>query len=203
MVPCGALAFLALGLACQRGEIGATADTALPLECPKGASATRVDFPDERGGGFAERCMLSDGVSRHGPSREWDRDGRRRAITHWWQGMRHGKTTFWFPNGQKSHEVQHYRWQATGVWTTWDEQGKVTESKDFGPPATDVGQWPMPELGEPPDAQDYVAGPPAGEGTAPAAAPAAVPSGAPPAADPRAPDTPGQDVVPGSKPGSE
>ncbi len=136
--------------ACERGEAGATAESAPPLVCPRGASVQRVEFRPERGGGFAERCVLPDGTSRHGPSREWNAEGRPLGVTHWWQGMRHGKTTFWYPSGQKSHEAEHYRWQAVGRWTSWDEQGTVIDQQDFGPPDPSAGAWPRPELGEPP-----------------------------------------------------
>jgi hypothetical protein len=136
----------------------------------------RVDFPEERGGGFAERCVLADGTSRHGPSREWDAEGHQRGITNWWQGMRHGKTIFWHPNGQKSNEAEHYRWQPSGVWTAWDENGKVTDQRDFGPPNRSAGSWPMPELGPPPDEPEAAPAPP---GTA---QPAAAQPDAPPSA---------------------
>jgi hypothetical protein len=139
-----------LALGCERGEAGATVATAESLVCPQGAAVQRVEFAEERGGGFAERCMLPDGVSRHGPSREWDAEGRRRGITNWWQGVRHGKTVFWHSNGKKSHEVEHYRWQAVGRWTAWDEQGNVIDENDFGLPDPSMGEWPKPELGEPP-----------------------------------------------------
>ena len=162
-----------LALACERGEAGATVASAEPLACPAPATVRRIDFPDERGGGFAERCVLQDGVSRHGPSREWGPDGKRRALTHWWQGVRHGKTTFWYPSGRKRNEAEHYRWQPTGVWTSWDEQGKVTDQRDFGPPHPEIGSWPMPELGEakPPEGQA-----PDGTGAADAPRPDAPPT---------------------------
>jgi hypothetical protein len=182
-----ALSLLLLGLACERGEAGARADTAPALVCPPGASVQRVEFAEERGGGFAERCMLPDGVSRHGPSREWDAEGRRRGITNWWQGARHGQTTFWHANGQKSNQAQHYRWQAVGRWLAWDEQGKVIDDHDFGAADPSVGAWPKPELGAPPDELGMTSGAPApgSAGASPGAA--ETPTSAPPTDAPDAP----------------
>jgi hypothetical protein len=126
------LALLAgLPFGCGSSEPGVTVSSADPLRCPEGALVQRVDFPDDRGGGFAERCVLPDGT-RHGPSREWYASGQRRAQTEWQRGMRHGKSVFWYRNGRKMAEVQHDHWQAVGVWTNWDAEGQVVDQKDFG-----------------------------------------------------------------------
>jgi hypothetical protein len=207
---------LALGSGCERGSTVVTAQNAPPLQCPAGASVQRVEFPEDRGGGFAERCVLADGSSRHGPSREWDAEGRQRGITHWWQGMRHGKTVFWYPDGSVSNEAQHYRWQPTGVWTAWDESGAITDRRDFGPPDPHSGSWPMPELGPPADepATANAAAPPpapagesatpAGSATAPSPAPgsASVPEPASGESAPAAAPRPPAQNAPASAPAS-
>lgn len=132
----GVLATLAVA-ACNPGEPGSTVSNAPPLVCPEGATLQRVDFSEDRGGGFAERCMMPDGVTRDGPSREWYASGKRRGITNWDKGQRHGKTEFWFENGQKKVEAQHDHWKAVGVWFNWDEEGKVLDQRDFGTGDTD------------------------------------------------------------------
>jgi hypothetical protein len=126
------VALVAVFGACSPAEPGTTVSNAEPLACPEGTTLQRIDFPEERGGGFAERCMMPDGVTRSGPSREWYASGKRRGITNWLDGQRHGKTEFWYESGQKKVEAQHDHWKAVGVWTNWDADGKVVDQRDFG-----------------------------------------------------------------------
>ena len=102
-----------------------------PLVCPEGATVELVQYPAERGGGHGERCLRPDGT-RHGPSRDFYEDDTLHSLTSWVDNERDGKSTIWYPNGSKQREIEHSRWRAVGVWTTWDEQGKVIEQTDFG-----------------------------------------------------------------------
>jgi hypothetical protein len=174
----GALVLIATA-GCNPAEPGTTVSNAEPLVCPEGATLQRVDFPEERGGGFAERCMMPDGVTRSGPSREWYASGKRRGITNWDQGQRHGKTEFWYESGQKKVEAQHDRWKAVGVWTNWDEEGKVVDQRDFGTgdsdslpadaPGTPASDPRSPDSAPAPDAAPAPGAPAPGSGTPPPA----------------------------------
>jgi len=161
-----ALSFGALGAAgCDTQDTQRTAEYGAPLVCPPGAAVQRVGFSEARGAGYAQRCVLSGGEIRHGPSREFDAEGRLRGVTHWWQGLLHGETIFWHANGQPANRAAHYRRQPVGVWTGWDARGEVTDQRDFGAPDLSQGSWPIPELGLPPDAlpEALESEPPAGQ----------------------------------------
>ena len=40
-------------------------------------------------------------------------------------GKKHGPTVEWFPNGQKKYEMFYTENQRTGVWTYWNQEGKL------------------------------------------------------------------------------
>jgi len=111
-----------------------------PIACPEGATPQFMRFDEARIGfdpdvlsAVGWRCQLPSG-ERHGPSKEWFRNGQVSAITEWWQGEKHGRFEMWHSNGQKRAEGEHSHWQAVGVWRTWDTDGKLLQEKDFGPP---------------------------------------------------------------------
>lgn len=111
--------------ACQRGP-----DVA-PIACPSGAEVQVVQFPGERGGGRGERCVLPGGV-REGPTYDYYDDGSLHSITNWSNGERHGKTTIWHRNGVKAEEFEHSHFVPVGMWTKWDEEGRLVSQVDVG-----------------------------------------------------------------------
>jgi len=123
----GIVCFGALLIGCSDRARG----DAEPLVCLEGASVQIVEYSEEHGGGYGERCALPDGT-RHGPSRDWYVNGVMATQTYWIKGERDGKSLMWHPNGVKSAETEHRRWKSVGKWTNWDDEGKVISEYDFG-----------------------------------------------------------------------
>jgi hypothetical protein len=126
-----ALGAALLAAACSRGP------DVPPLVCPSGSEVQVVQYPDERGGGRGERCVLPGGT-REGPSYDYYADGSIHSITNWSNGERHGKTEIWHPNGVKAEEFEHSHFMPVGTWTKWDEEGRLVSQTDLGREAEQV-----------------------------------------------------------------
>ena len=48
------------------------------------------------------------------------------------KGIKTGKTTTWYPNGQKRYEGFYTNDKQTGKWIYYDVKGKVLDKKDYG-----------------------------------------------------------------------
>ena len=46
-------------------------------------------------------------------------------------GKKHGPTIEWFPNSQKKYEMFYSENQRTGIWTYWNQEGKVTAKRKY------------------------------------------------------------------------
>ena len=126
---------LAALVACGSSE--AELFTPPEIECPEGSTPELFRFSESRIesrrmlSDVGWRCLAADGV-RHGPSQEWFAGGQPSAYSEWWRGEKHGRFVMWHPNGQKSAEGAHSHWKPRGVWTRWDDQGRVLTQRDFG-----------------------------------------------------------------------
>ena len=45
--------------------------------------------------------------------------------------MKNGLKTTYYKNGQKKSEINYKEGKKEGLWTTWDEDGNITETKTY------------------------------------------------------------------------
>ncbi len=167
-----ALAALGVGCAPDDDAPSGTASAGRPdkIDCPERAEAEFIRFDETRMGFNPDvlsevgwRCVLPSG-ERHGPSKEWFRNGRVSAITNWWEGDKHGPFEMWHSNGQKRAEGAHDHWNAVGVWRTWDTEGNLISERDFGSAEKSESKDPVksPAAGPPTEAKPATGSKPSG-----------------------------------------
>ena len=61
-------------------------------------------------------------------------NGNEQSITVYNHGMREGFSLVKYPNGAMHYRGEYRNDQMVGVWTTYDEKGKVISEKDYGFP---------------------------------------------------------------------
>ena len=61
-------------------------------------------------------------------------NGNEQSITVYNHGIREGFSLVKYPNGAMHYRGEYRNDQMVGVWTTYDEKGKVISEKDYGFP---------------------------------------------------------------------
>lgn len=64
----------------------------------------------------------------------YSENGNEQSITVYDNGMREGFSLVKYPNGAMHYRGEYRNDQMVGVWTTYDEKGKVISEKDYGFP---------------------------------------------------------------------
>lgn len=64
----------------------------------------------------------------------YSENGNEQSITVYNHGMREGFSLVKYPNGAMHYRGEYRNDQMVGVWTTYDENGKVISEKDYGLP---------------------------------------------------------------------
>jgi antitoxin component YwqK of YwqJK toxin-antitoxin module len=64
----------------------------------------------------------------------YSENGNEQSITVYNHGMREGFSLVKYPNGAMHYRGEYRNDQMVGVWTTYDEKGKVISEKDYGFP---------------------------------------------------------------------
>ena len=64
----------------------------------------------------------------------YSENGNEQSITVYNHGMREGFSLVKYPNGAMHYRGEYRNDQMVGVWTTYDEKGKVMSEKDYGFP---------------------------------------------------------------------
>lgn len=64
----------------------------------------------------------------------YSENGNEQSITVYDNGMREGFSVVKYPNGAMHYRGEYRNDQMVGVWTTYDEKGKVISEKDYGFP---------------------------------------------------------------------
>jgi antitoxin component YwqK of YwqJK toxin-antitoxin module len=58
--------------------------------------------------------------------------GNELSITFYSHGLKEGFTIVKFPSGRMHYRGEYHNDKVVGLWTTYDENGKVTNEKDYG-----------------------------------------------------------------------
>lgn len=61
-------------------------------------------------------------------------NGQENSVTMYDHGLKEGFTIVKHPNGALYYRGEYHKDQQVGIWTTYDENGKVVTEKDFGYP---------------------------------------------------------------------
>ncbi len=61
-------------------------------------------------------------------------NGLELSVTIYEHGLREGFTVVKYPNGRLHYRGEYHKDASVGVWTTYDEKGKLLSEKDFGYP---------------------------------------------------------------------
>ena len=61
-------------------------------------------------------------------------NGLELSVTIYEHGLREGFTVVKYPNGILHYRGEYHKDASVGVWTTYDEKGKLLSEKDFGYP---------------------------------------------------------------------
>jgi antitoxin component YwqK of YwqJK toxin-antitoxin module len=64
----------------------------------------------------------------------YSENGNEQSITVYNHGMREGFSLVKYPNGAMHYRGEYRNDKMVGVWTTYDEKGKVISEKDYGFP---------------------------------------------------------------------
>ncbi|MEY5133267.1 MAG: hypothetical protein RLZZ198_1271 [Bacteroidota bacterium] len=64
----------------------------------------------------------------------YSENGNEQSITVYNKGVREGFSLVKYPNGAMHYRGEYRNDQMVGVWTTYDEKGKVISEKDYGLP---------------------------------------------------------------------
>ena len=64
----------------------------------------------------------------------YSENGNEQSITVYNKGMREGFSLVKYPNGAMHYRGEYRNDQMVGIWTTYDEKGKVINEKDYGFP---------------------------------------------------------------------
>ena len=64
----------------------------------------------------------------------YSENGNEQSITVYSKGVREGFSLVKYPNGAMHYRGEYRNDQMVGVWTTYDEKGKVISEKDYGLP---------------------------------------------------------------------
>ena len=67
----------------------------------------------------------------HGTSTSWYPDGEKRSEHTYARGLLHGLSTTWHPNGQKMNQGNYQGGKLHGIWITWDAAGTETGRKHY------------------------------------------------------------------------
>lgn len=71
---------------------------------------------------------------RHGVWTFFSENGNELSVTMYDHGLREGFTVVKYPNGALHYRGEYRKDKTVGVWTTYDEKGKLISEKDFGYP---------------------------------------------------------------------
>ncbi|MBI4424484.1 MAG: hypothetical protein HY554_12185 [Elusimicrobia bacterium] len=120
------------------GEVEALRPGAPPpaLSCPEGSQASQ-----QPGEGVTQECLkpgLDGKPARHGPMRQWSREGQVVLEQEFRDGRPHGMRVSRHPNGRKKQEAFFDRDRLSGVRLTWSEDGSLAQEEWFvdGEPVT-------------------------------------------------------------------
>ena len=58
--------------------------------------------------------------------------GTELSITFYTHGLKDGFTMVKYPSGRMHYRGEYHNDKIVGVWTTYDESGKITSEKDYG-----------------------------------------------------------------------
>ena len=108
---------------------------AADLDCPTGAAPVGKAPP----GGIKQWCALPDGVQ-HGPSVVWDPDGQRRVEAQFAHGRLEGVYRTWHPNGQLRFEERYQDDVKDGPAVSYFSNGQKQAEGRFEDGAYD-GTW--------------------------------------------------------------
>ena len=61
-------------------------------------------------------------------------NGLELSVTIYEHGLREGFTVVKYPNGRLHYRGEYHKDASVGIWTTYDEKGKLLSEKDFGYP---------------------------------------------------------------------
>ncbi len=61
-------------------------------------------------------------------------NGSELSVTIYEHGLREGFTVVKYPNGTLHYRGEYHKDAIVGVWTTYDEKGKLVSEKDYGRP---------------------------------------------------------------------
>jgi len=61
-------------------------------------------------------------------------NGQENSVTMYEHGLREGFTVVKYPNGALYYRGEYHKDKQVGVWSTYDETGKLVTEKDFGYP---------------------------------------------------------------------
>ena len=75
--------------------------------------------------------MMKNG-KREGLWKSYYESGVKWSETTFSEGKKNGKTTTWFENSQMRYDGFYTNDVESGQWSYWDEQGKLSQKKDFG-----------------------------------------------------------------------
>ena len=64
----------------------------------------------------------------------YSENGNEQSITVYNHGMREGFSLVKYPNGAMHYRGEYRNDKMVGIWTTYDEKGKVINEKDYGFP---------------------------------------------------------------------
>jgi len=67
----------------------------------------------------------------HGTSTSWYPDGKKRSEHTYSRGLLQGLSTTWYPNGQKMSQGLYRKGKLHGTWITWDPAGKETKRQSY------------------------------------------------------------------------
>jgi len=62
----------------------------------------------------------------------YSENGNEQSITVYHKGMREGFSLVKYPNGAMHYRGEYRNDKMVGIWTTYDEKGKVINEKDYG-----------------------------------------------------------------------
>lgn len=71
---------------------------------------------------------------RHGVWTFFSENGNELSVTMYDHGLREGFTVVKYPNGALHYRGEYRKDKTVGLWTTYDEKGKLISEKDFGYP---------------------------------------------------------------------
>lgn len=78
-----------------------------------------------------EETHFNDTGERHGKHTFWFPDGNKMLEENFENGELHGKATYWHESGEKSYEAYFSHGMPTGTWRYFDREGRLQKEQKF------------------------------------------------------------------------